>query len=231
VDAFDFVPALMNRELSLIEEKITSLREDFRGLDSVLTNVTRKTREIGSQKSAPARSKRGLFNFVGEASSFLFGTLAESHLQQLNERISDAETNGKLIYNMETEMATLINTTHAGVRQNREALDKITNITSDLMKKIEDRQAATETDLQNTFTYLDKTTFITTNLRMLEKIISDFEYELRSLSEAWSALSKNELSPTLFKTYLFVQFLMSIAPILPTGCSLPYAVRMGIGKQ
>ena len=108
VDAFDFVPALMNRELSLIEEKITSLREDFRGLDSVLTNVTRKTREIGSQKSAPARSKRGLFNFVGEASSFLFGTLAESHLQQLNERISDAETNGKLIYNMETEMATLI---------------------------------------------------------------------------------------------------------------------------
>jgi len=168
------------------------------------------------------RKTRGLINAVGELSKILFGTLTDSDLVEINNKLSLAGTNAKIFFNIAEEQMTLINTTHIGFLQNQLAIERITNITSAITRHIYNKDLNNTQDIQNLFKYLDKTSIIATNFRLLEKILSDFQYELRLLTVAWESLAKHQLNPVLFPPNMMSKLLEQMAPLLQTGRSLPY---------
>ena len=67
-----------------------------------LTRTEGLLREITGQRSGGRRRKRGVFNFIGELSKILFGTLDEDDAKYYNEQIRLFEQNSEDRYTDET---------------------------------------------------------------------------------------------------------------------------------
>ena len=68
------------------------------------------------------RIKRGLFNFVGEIGSTLFGTATDDQVAQLKRHITKAQRTNRRIVHATNELISVVNRTRAEVSLNRQHL-------------------------------------------------------------------------------------------------------------
>ena len=76
-----------------------------------------------------------MVNVIGEGFYFLFGTLSDSTLSVINEKIDLAGTNGKILLRIANEQASLINITAKNQERHEILLHKISDITKGLAEE------------------------------------------------------------------------------------------------
>lgn len=99
-----------------------SLHEEVSMLNDTYRSVKINFDDYQSLKTSRNRGKRSVLPFIGQAMNFLFGTITETDLDNINRNIRDlAENQENIIHNLEQSL-TVLNLTRVQVRENRRAI-------------------------------------------------------------------------------------------------------------
>ena len=83
------------------------------------------------------RSSRAALPFVGTALSYLFGTATEGNLKQLRLALSSLRDSQAKTIHVVSESILLVNKTRPQVRENRDAINSLVNVTNMLADKVQ----------------------------------------------------------------------------------------------
>lgn len=103
-------------------------------------------------QTSKGRQRRAALPFVGKALSYLFGTATEGNLRQLKLALSSLrDSQAKTIHGV-SESVSLVNKTQTQVRENRDAINTLINVTERLEDKVrlvhlENKRMSTELGL------------------------------------------------------------------------------------
>ena len=99
---------------------------------NALSNVTRqiwveRIRQIESTMISPkgGRTRRGLFNIIGEISRKLFGTATEEEVDETRRRIDAVSNINRRVIHVVNNLVTIVNQTHNQVKQHRRHIREI----------------------------------------------------------------------------------------------------------
>ena len=124
---------LINGKHDLIAFKniFDGLAREVQYLEGLRYNMLRKMDQVKSMTHSK-RYRRSLLPFVGDALSWLFGTVSESDLRQIRNHISNLATNQKRIVHVVQESLTIINESRILIQENRQSIVDIVKTLTDL---------------------------------------------------------------------------------------------------
>ena len=82
------------------------------------------------------RPSRAALPFVGTALSYLFGTATEGNLKQLRLALSSLRDSQAKTIHVVSESISLVNKTHSQVKENRDAINSLVNVTNMLEDRV-----------------------------------------------------------------------------------------------
>ena len=132
--------------------------------------------DVVFQKNAqpdPKRTRRGIFNFIGDISNKLFGTATEEQVSKLQLQIRALQHQDKRVTHAYNELLTVVNQTHGFAAKNREHIQQIEKYATQLthMLKTISRQISGQANMIN---------------HLLERIeIGEFLASLEALHFQW----------------------------------------------
>ena len=117
------VTDLLNREVKLFNNKFKTILEKFRDI-----------KMLAARRYENVRQKRSLLPFVGDVLENLFGTATEKKMKKLRFKVRElSAANSRLMHFVE-ESASILNTTHYQLKENRNAIIHLQN-TSRIFQK------------------------------------------------------------------------------------------------
>ena len=154
--------------------------------------------------------KRGLFNFVGELGSTLFGTAKAKQVQACKRQIEEARKLQQTIVYSYNEMTTVINQTRADVSLNRAHLQKVETVVNNVFQQM----ILTELSLTKTVTKvstLEEEVIIDRLLTALESVHNLWlrhadRYRWQRASLELGQLTEEILSPHDLRSILDVSY-------------------------
>ena len=156
------------------------------------------------------RHKRGLFNFVGELGSTLFGTATAKQVRACKRQIEEARKLKQTIVHSYNEMTTVINQTRAEVSLNRAHLQKVETVVNNVFQQM----VLTELSLTKTVTKvstLEEEVIIDRLLAALESVHNLWlrhadRYRQQRASLELGQLTEEILSPHDLRSILDVSY-------------------------
>ena len=126
----------MHQEVLYLESVEVSIKNDIAQLSPIAN---------------PVRKRRSLLLFVGDALSWLFGTVSESDLKQIRNQISSLALNQRRIIHVVEQGLTIINESRVLIRENRRSIIeiiesiremdvKINQVTHELARRIKENR-------------------------------------------------------------------------------------------
>ena len=126
----------MHQEVLYLESVEVSIKNDIAQLSPIAN---------------PVRKRRSLLLFVGDALSWLFGTVSESDLKQIRNQISSLALNQHRIIHVVEQGLTIVNESRVLIRENRQSIIeiiesiremdvKINQVTHELARRIKENR-------------------------------------------------------------------------------------------
>lgn len=166
----------------------------------------------------PARTKRSLLPFVGDAMSSLFGVATTSEIQEILSRVNDLSDDRDGILNVLDNTVTMINATVVDVSMNRDTINRLTNVTHHLTKRID--------SLKNAFldTYSASTleSHIDAVFEDLMTTVRDFRKNILDMETIISFTENGILPRSFLPPSRFSKVLDDIQKTLPRDMALPF---------
>lgn len=114
-----FVSKIRDEVSRLIAQELQQFMQEYYIMKRLMDDIDL----LGSK--IDKRNKRSLFPFIGTALSNLFGTLSESDLKNVKNALSRLRQSDTQIVHVVRESLSLLNVTHAGVKENRETINRL----------------------------------------------------------------------------------------------------------
>ena len=199
----------LNVEINDLSKSLNEVRDNF------LENLTLKKN----------RTKRSLIPFVGDALSFLFGTVSNTDLTNIRFNIKKLAGNQKQIAHVVAESLTIVNSTRVEVSENRQTINKLLadvgkldnkllNITQVLENRILDLEEMIQVYLQ-----------IDLALEEFKRSFSEFSDQIERFHLKLNMLAIGKLTPSLITPAKLQSLLLEIQNQLPFSLKLPADLR------
>ncbi len=113
-------------EVEMVKDMYIGLKDNFDDLRSVSSHEEPKpvgfhrTQEL--TRSNRPKNKRAILPFIGQLSSFLFGTVSEDDLEDIHRNLNRLATNQNKMIHAIDQSLTLLNLTRVQVSENRRAI-------------------------------------------------------------------------------------------------------------
>ena len=167
---------------------------------------------------SPRRAKRSLLPFVGSALSSIFGTATNDQIRDILTRVKELGDSQTDVLSVLDDTVTVINQTLVDVDVNRQMINRLTNLTNDLTKRV------------NTFRNVMLTDIVITDLQSkLDLVFSDLIASVQDLRkgvfnlEMIFSLAENGILPrSLLPPRRFAEILAEIQKDLPPHVGLPF---------
>ena len=202
------------------------LVNDFRGLDNELKTL-RETyfgvnTRLGEYHALHTRTRRSLVPFIGQAFSFLFGTVSEGDLGAIRQNLHILRNNQVELAHVVQESMSLINVSRARIAEDRQTLnlivsdmgalnDQIVNVTQRLDNRI--------FQLETLFPmYLQLDSMVEEIKQSLQKALVYVEY----LQLQLNMLSIGKLSPSIISPLKLRDLLADIQTRISAPLRLPW---------
>ncbi|XP_046383291.1 uncharacterized protein LOC124153927 [Ischnura elegans] len=198
------------------------LEKETRMLLNEANNIMTQLWRMESTLSQNPRQKRGLINLGGDALKFLFGTLNDDDLLQLNRQISAlGESNRKTAHLVQAQ-ATLINTTYAITEKNAENLRNIVKIADSITEQLKAIEGAEHIVTRA----IQQMQALSGSLRLLETVLGQVRSELNLFKLAWETTIDLRLSPYFLSPMDLHNTLKQIAPQLQANTQFPLPLEL-----
>ena len=167
------------------------------------------------------RSKRAILPFVGQISSFLFGTVSETDLGAIRRNIQLLRTSQLVMSHVATEALTMLNASQMEISINRQAINSIVSTLQTLDSRLVNitRSLAETVNRLETFTQL----YLRLDLAVeeLKQGLRTMGFYLQHLHLQLNMLSLGRLSPSTITPSSFISLLQGIRAQLPPSLKLP----------
>lgn len=198
-----------------------SLHEEIGMLNDTYQSVKDNFIDYKSLKSGHERHKRSLLPIIGQAMSFLFGTVSDLDLENIQRSIGNLARNQEnIIHNLEESM-TILNLSRIQIAENRRAIMDLV----ECVLRLDDKVKELETLVQSRFARLEQ--FISTYFQfklILDEIRQSSQNAilyLENLRVELNMLSLNHLSPSTISPRSLRKLLLEIRNKLPSSMKLP----------
>ena len=125
-----FVSKIRDEISTLIAQELQQFMQEYYIMKRLLDDINLLGTKIVD------RNRRSLFPFIGTALSNLFGTLSESDLKNVKNAISRLRQSDNQIVHVVRESLSLLNVTHAGVKENRETINRLIQTSETFHKEL-----------------------------------------------------------------------------------------------
>ena len=125
-DFFDFVSKLRSRLVAPAVAMSMSFRDECERRLNQAENMITQPQDWYSHSTGTKRSKRGIFNLVGHALQFLFGTAQESEVRDARYRIKNNETVSERLIKDVNSLTVIINSAYDHMLENRKRIILLT---------------------------------------------------------------------------------------------------------
>ena len=205
--------------LSLLHNQMTSFDFEFQDL---ITRYNYLNSLTISQNSN--RQKRGLFPFGGKILNYLFSVPTHNNLKQLQRAISQTKNTQSKIIDVVENSVSIINTTHDQVRENRNIIITLQNLTQLFYKELSYFRTQTRGYLSNSV-YLMLISRLDNLFHVINPKILRVKLDLNEIINNVQDCIQGNLPVTLLPPVQLQTLLDQIAKQLPTGFQLPHGLK------
>ena len=170
------------------------------------------------ENPAPARTKRALLPFVGDALSSLFGTATSTELHDVLSRVNDLSESQNDFLNVIDNTVTMVNQTIVDVSVNRQTINRLTDMT----KRLTERLIHLKDDVLNRYFSAKLESDLDTVFTDLVTTVRDFRKSILDLETILSLTENSILPRSLLPPSRFVKILEDIQKALPRDLALPF---------
>ena len=211
-------------EADVLNETITSIALSFGSFEYMGTGENL----LSPQKSPHILMKRSVLPFVGEAMSFLFGTVSDKDLENINKNIDILASNQQeILHDLEFTMSVL-NATRIEVSKNRRSIMSIIEIIMELDEKID----RLESILEKKLAWLEQFVHTVFQLQFLidelKLSTQDLIIYLDNLKLEIDMLAVNRMSTGLIKPTDLRNILIEIESKIPNNFGIPVDPKLDI---
>ena len=168
-----------------------------------------------------SRQKRALLPFIGQVSSFLFGTVSEGDLNSIRRNIVILSSSQKVFSHVAQEALTLLNVTQMEVSANRQSLNAI----METIQNLDSRLTNVTRLLAKTVNRLEQFTQLYLRLDLvveeMKQTLRTMGFYLQRLHLELNMLSLGRLSPSTVSPSGLISLLQQIKTQLPASLQLP----------
>ena len=203
------------------------LRREMTQIDRSFDDVLSRYHEINTivNQKVSTRSKRGLFPFGGKILNFLFSVPTESNLKKLRRTIVDvAKTQSQLVHVVENSIS-ILNTSHEEIKENREMLNGIYNVTFELRNEMNLILNRLTQDIVPEITYLELLGRINNMYHVITSTLDKFKYTFDNILHQVQLCLQGNLPITLLPPSQITNIFSQVQNKLRHGYVLPYSVR------
>ena len=190
-------------------------------LDQIRNDIKREIRKL---RKIRGRGKRSLLPFVGDAMSWLFGTVSQSSLQGIKAQIRELQANQQTIVHVAEQSLTVINESRELIRENRHSINDIIKSLKTLdseMKALTEQLA--KSVLENRY-FLEITSKMDLRLSEIRILLGNVRSYLSNLESQLDYLSLGKISTRIINPNKLQALLLEIekhSPKLMTLISDP----------
>lgn len=187
-------------ECRLLDQQVTHHVEKITGLQQLIHQLTKHE----------TRRRRGVFNFVGQVSKILFGTLDEADATYYKERIDAMEKNSEGLLRLTKEQVAVVRATLAGVNRTVYTLESNEQVLKAGMERLERfmKQYVKETDTG--FKRIASFVTVTEQVLQLSAVFGQIEEEYEQMINAIVNAQKGILQPHIINPVQIVRYLSLI---------------------
>ena len=171
------------------------------------------------------RSKRGIFDGVGQGFKWLFGVATSSDLVAINDRVDGFSKNQEDIVHLMDHQATIMNETLWEVRQTSVVISNLTTALIAVDKKVKSMYSQLEVRWSWTEDAFNLYLEVDDLFNEIDTVLSSWDEQLSELEIGFATLATGRLPQTIFGPNQLRIVLGKISSKLPTGWSLTTRVR------
>jgi len=167
-----------------------------------------------------SKNKRSVLPFVGDALSFLFGTVSESDLDHINDNVNRlARTQNEVIHIVEQSLS-ILNASRLEIKENRQSIIELTDAIQTLDTKVDEIKDALGQEIFETRYFLDL--YLRFNLLTdeIKEMLQGALFYMENLKTQINLLSLGTVAPSLIMPRNLRALLLDIKAHLPRQLSL-----------
>lgn len=169
-------------------------------------------RQIWPSTQAARRTKRGLFNFLGRAEHYLFGTAGPDQLKKINQEMLKMGKQNGMLARINLEFASKLNVTLRTVQQHDAQIKKLSELAI--------------TNFENLRAQIND---FTASMRRTHATIDSIRSEVQDFLTAWEiASTQGSLSPAFIEPTRLLEILLEVQThVSHLGLKLPMRPTLG----
>ena len=197
---------------------IKSLRKEVKSLQDTQAGIIQS---YSDYRSLGSREKRSLLPFVGQAFSFLFGTVSEADIENVRRGLADLYSNQQDIVHVLEEQMSILNVSRVQIAENRQAIVNLVICVNRFDLRIRKLTEAIQKRFEQTEMFIDIYSQIDIILSEIKDTVQRATFYLENLRLELNMLSLNHLSPSTITPKNLRKLLLDIKTRLPSSLKLP----------
>ncbi len=172
--------------------------------------------------SSSSRSKRAVLPFVGSALSWMFGTTSESQFKKIRGRFNALERRQESTDHVLEAAITVLNTTQTEVSLNREAINQLSQLVSQMRLDVQQLIDKTLVLTSNELVYSELVSRTHSILHVATSTLRQTFHALFVLRDQLQSAVRGHYPLSLLPSIRLKGILKRISALLPPGFVLPY---------
>jgi hypothetical protein len=170
----------------------------------------------------PNIDKRSILPFGGKVLNFLFGVPTQSQLNKLKQTIEENRDSQSEVIDIVKRSVSIINTTYVKVKENRELIFYLQNLTYDMHLEIENFIDNVNQIFYPEFVYLELNNRLHYLFNVISNTIFKTKYEVKETLKQIQECIQGNLPIDVFPPSKFISAIKQIEQNLPNNSFLPF---------
>ncbi|XP_046403237.1 uncharacterized protein LOC124168899 [Ischnura elegans] len=204
---------------------LTGCRTTFHGLRNDLNRIYKLKdimEQLTSRSRSPDRRRRGLFNFIGEVSKVLFGTLDDADALYYTGQIGNLEAENKDLLTIVKKQVTLMKSTISAVNQSLIDVEGNEKILSEGLRRLENYIDKITGELIDHTKYIILVLSGNEHVQQLSQAIGELSYQYNVVIDSLINAQKGVLQPQIISPEEIMTMFDKHKADIPKDLTLPF---------
>ena len=228
-NALKNITSIANANMAIIRKKIINIDPTFKmhfdDLNDRLSHLNKVRNEkidiFDDYNSMGNRKKRSLIPFVGDALSYLFGTVSGADLEGIRKAVNTLNTNQEKIQHVVNSSLSIINMSHNKIVENRDRINKLNEGLSEIYISLNKDTTEINAEINQLKTALSYYLQLNSLVDSAKQLMTETLSFLSNFQSQINVLSTGRISPNIILPSKLLEVLLEIKSKLPEDLKLP----------
>ena len=222
-EVLQFLPVTSRKRVSFSTSTLRLVPSELNHLLADLKDLKLRTTALYQLGLSPTtqRFRRGLLPFIGQAASYLFGTVSEHDLSLVQSNLHRLQNNQKNIVHVLHQALTLMNVSQVSIQENRHAINSIIDTIADFRNTYLSFQTKTDAEIGQLRNSVNVMFQCLTAVGKASTQVGHLQSHYERLLLQLHIMTTLKLTPHIIAPHLLSSMLIGLKSKLPASLSLP----------